>query len=308
MEGEAHGMTISYDYYRIFYYVATYHSFNRAAAVLSNSQPNISRSISNLEAQLGCRLFKRSSTGVTLTEAGEKLFAHVEAAYRHLTAGEEAIAAATDLKQDVLTIGISVGLTQMTMHDMIIPVIHAFHKAYPGVKLKILHASSFSLMSEIADNLMDAAFVTTPAGNAGKKAYHEKLMFSYHDIVIAGPQYRSLAGREVHLAEMADYPIISLRNGTETYELYRNFFADHGLVYTPAVETVSTGQTLTYTIEDLGVGVIHPKDAEQALKEKSVFKVNLKEKMPKRYIAMIRNNKEKKAAIVLEQMVETVGG
>ena len=299
-------MTVSYDYYRIFYYVATYHSFNRAAAVLSNSQPNISRSISNLEAQLGCKLFERSSTGVTLTEAGENLFAHVEAAYRHLAAGEEAIAAATDLKQDILTIGISVGLTQTIMHDMIIPVIHAFHKAYPGVKLRILHASSFSLMSEISENLMDAAFVTTPVNNIiGKNAFQGRMLLSYQDIVIAGHQYSSLAGREIHLAELTDYPFINLRNGTETYELYKNFFADHGLEFAPAVETVSTGQTLIYTIENLGVGVIHPKDAAQALREKSVFKVNLKEKLPKRYVAMIRNNKEKKAAIVLEQMIET---
>lgn len=35
-------MSVSYEYYKIFYYVAKYRSFNKAAAVLSNSQPNIS--------------------------------------------------------------------------------------------------------------------------------------------------------------------------------------------------------------------------------------------------------------------------
>lgn len=45
-------MSVSYDYYRLFYYVATYRSFNKAAAVLMANQPNISRSIANLESQL----------------------------------------------------------------------------------------------------------------------------------------------------------------------------------------------------------------------------------------------------------------
>ena len=34
-------MPVPYDYYRIFYYVAQYRSFTRAAEVLHGSQPNI---------------------------------------------------------------------------------------------------------------------------------------------------------------------------------------------------------------------------------------------------------------------------
>lgn len=34
---------ITYDYYRIFYFVAQYHSFTKAAEVLGNNQPNITR-------------------------------------------------------------------------------------------------------------------------------------------------------------------------------------------------------------------------------------------------------------------------
>ena len=46
---------ITYDYYRIFYYVAQYKSFTKAAAALGNNQPNIalyeqSRSRTGLQA------------------------------------------------------------------------------------------------------------------------------------------------------------------------------------------------------------------------------------------------------------------
>ena len=52
-------MEITYDYYRIFYYVATYQSFSKAAKILMSNQPNITRFINNLENQLGCKLFVR---------------------------------------------------------------------------------------------------------------------------------------------------------------------------------------------------------------------------------------------------------
>ena len=71
-------MPVPYDYYRIFYYVAQYRSFTRAAEVLHGSQPNITRTITLLEQELGCRLFERSHRGVALTPAGGQLLAHVQ--------------------------------------------------------------------------------------------------------------------------------------------------------------------------------------------------------------------------------------
>ena len=44
------------DYYRIFYYVAKYKSFSKAAQILHNNQPNISRTMNNIESEFGCKL------------------------------------------------------------------------------------------------------------------------------------------------------------------------------------------------------------------------------------------------------------
>lgn len=44
------------DYYRIFYYVAQYQSFSKAAEILGNNQPNLSRCMNLLESELGCKL------------------------------------------------------------------------------------------------------------------------------------------------------------------------------------------------------------------------------------------------------------
>ena len=65
------------DYYRIFYYVAQYQSFSKAAEILGNNQPNLSRCMNLLESELGCKLLVRTNRGVSLTPEGQRLFEHV---------------------------------------------------------------------------------------------------------------------------------------------------------------------------------------------------------------------------------------
>jgi hypothetical protein len=60
-------MNINFEYYKIFYYVAKYHNFTKAAKVLENSQPNVTRAMNCLEQQMHSTLFVRTNRGVQLT-------------------------------------------------------------------------------------------------------------------------------------------------------------------------------------------------------------------------------------------------
>ena len=57
-------MDVNFEYYKIFYYVAKYNNFTRAARVLGNSQPNVTRAMNCLEQQLHCTLLVRTNRGV----------------------------------------------------------------------------------------------------------------------------------------------------------------------------------------------------------------------------------------------------
>jgi DNA-binding transcriptional LysR family regulator len=58
---------------RIFLAVAESGSLNAAARILGMTQPTISRRMEDLEYRLGARLFERSSRGVTMTVAGDRV-------------------------------------------------------------------------------------------------------------------------------------------------------------------------------------------------------------------------------------------
>ena len=67
-------MNVNFEYYKIFYYVARYHNFTKAAKVLGNSQPNVTRAMNCLEAaawkdticqdKQGCTAHKRRGTAL----------------------------------------------------------------------------------------------------------------------------------------------------------------------------------------------------------------------------------------------------
>ena len=92
------------DYYRIFYYVAQYQSFSKAAEILGNNQPNLSRCMNLLESELGCKLLVRTNRGVSLTPEGQRLFEHVAIANEQLMLGEQEILKDKSLESGLVTI------------------------------------------------------------------------------------------------------------------------------------------------------------------------------------------------------------
>ena len=119
-------MYISFEYYRIFYYVAKYGSISQAAEALMNNQPNISRTIKNLESELNCTLFVRSRKGVELTPEGEKLYSHVAAAVEQIQYGEEELCLERTLAKGVVTIGAS----EIALRCYLLPVLKNFRQKY----------------------------------------------------------------------------------------------------------------------------------------------------------------------------------
>ena len=73
-------MYVDWEYYKIFYFVAKYRNFTKAARVLGSNQPNITHTMNKLEDQLHCVLFIRSNRGVTLTPEGEMLYTRISSA------------------------------------------------------------------------------------------------------------------------------------------------------------------------------------------------------------------------------------
>ena len=179
-------MNITYDYYRIFYYVAKYKNITQAADVLMSNQPNVSRAISNLEHELGCRLFMRSNRGVTLTPEGQRLFNRVSVAHQQLKAAEQELSDAKSLKNGIVSIGVS----ETALNAVLLPRLQKFHTLYPGIRIHISSVTTSQAITSLKAGLVDFAVVTTPINIS--RPLKEIPLLTIREQLVGGPRFRYL--------------------------------------------------------------------------------------------------------------------
>jgi len=95
------------DQIRAFVAVALTLSFTKAAAVLFSTQQGVSRQISNLESELGYRLFDRTTKKVELTPQGAVLLPHLESALQEVDNALSEGAKVDEQLKGLLRIGIA---------------------------------------------------------------------------------------------------------------------------------------------------------------------------------------------------------
>ena len=71
-------MSVSFEYYKVFYYVAKYKKISVAADNLFVSQPAVTQTIQKLEDELNEKLFVRGKTGIELTDSGKMFYDFVK--------------------------------------------------------------------------------------------------------------------------------------------------------------------------------------------------------------------------------------
>ena len=149
---------ITYDYYRIFYFVARYKSFTKAAKMLGNNQPNITRCMNILEQELKCTLFLRSNRGISLTPEGKKLYEHVAIAYEQLQIGEEEIRQNGELENGL----VSIGASENALRLVLLSSIEKLHEKYPQVRLRSSTNTTPQAVQSITRLILDFPADTTP--------------------------------------------------------------------------------------------------------------------------------------------------
>lgn len=274
-------MNVNFEYYKIFYYVARYHNFTKAAKVLGNSQPNVTRAMNCLEQQLGRILFVRTNRGVQLTRDGEQLYSYVEAAMSQLLTAEDELADGENLTHGSIAIGVS----ETALNIYLLDKLCAFHMAYPGINLKIYNHSTPQAVDEVKNGSIDFAVVTTPAD---VEAPLKKIMLqSYREILIGGTTFFSLKKQKLSIAEIRNYPMICLGRETMTFRFYDRIFREHGVELAPDTEAATTDQILPLVKCELGLAFIPELMAREAVKNKEVVKLSLEEKLPDRNVCLV---------------------
>ena len=168
--------------YRIFYTVANAKNISKAARELFISQPAISKSIQKLEDSLGCRLFIRSSKGVSLTEEGNLLYSYVKDAFDALSLGEKKLKRSIELGAGHLNIGVSSTLCKY----ILLPYLKEFIRLHPYIRISITCQSTNETLKLLEEDKIDIGLV-------GKPEEVKNIQFDFleeiEDIFVAAKDY-----------------------------------------------------------------------------------------------------------------------
>src|SRR5262249_13545764 len=174
-------------------------SMGKAAQRLNTSQPNVSRSIAELENVVGVRLFDRHRQGIVPTEYGRALLDCGAAVFDDLRQGVRNI----EFLADPAAGEMRIGCNPFIAASFVSAVIDRLSKQYPRIAFHVVAAEAEALHRDLRERSIDllVAWRFDPAGD-------EELAFEtlYEDryAVVAGAKSPWARRRRIRLSELMD--------------------------------------------------------------------------------------------------------
>ena len=274
-------MNIDFELYRIFYVVANHCNITKASEELNISQPAISKSIKNLEEQLGGQLFVRTKRGVILTEEGKEFYNYIKQAIEYINNAENKFTDLINLETGCIKIGISTTLTK----EFLLPYLEEFHSLYPKIDIQIITSLPSDLMSKLKNGLIDIMVLNLNDKNYGNDIDIIKCR-KINDCFVVNNKYKDLIGKEIFLKDLNNYPLILQRKGSNTREFLDNIARKNGVILKPNIEVASYSLVVEFSKIGLGIGYVTKEYIKDAIKNKELFELTIKEKIPSRYIGI----------------------
>lgn len=142
-------------------------SFTKAANMLYTSQPAISKNISKLEEEIGCRLFERAGNSLTVTEAGWLLNEYLEFSEREYQRTLEEIRRVSSSGSRTLKIGCPETWNPRFLYGLL----EGFTTAHPEIRFTVESYRLSELLARLGSGSFDIVathefYAASPAGPA----------------------------------------------------------------------------------------------------------------------------------------------
>ena len=242
-------MDINLHQLHIFRAVAEQGSYSRAAAALYLSQPGVSLQVKALEKSIGLPLFEKVGRTLHLTEAGKELLGYSERIFGLL---EE-----TRLVMEELSGGrrgtIKVAASTTAGIYVVPPVLGAFHREYPDVKLTLDVLNRFTVQKLLLDNDVDMAVM----GLIEDAHDLEVAEFVPNELVVIGsPRHPFAAQSNIPITALSSETFLLREAGSGTRIDTQRLFEGRDLKLNVGMELRSSGAIKQGVAADLGIAVI----------------------------------------------------
>jgi DNA-binding transcriptional LysR family regulator len=192
---------------KVFRTVAEHLSFRKAGETLYLTQPAVTLQIKTLEEELGTRLFERSASGVTLTEAGQTLFGFANRLSELAEQAENRLAKQRGEAAGELILGASTTIAQYILPSLLA----AFARRYPAIHLRVASENTEHIAEGVASGRFGLGLIEGPPLRRDLKT---EAWFK-DELVVVVPASHEWAGTSTILAEqLTNVPLVMRERGS----------------------------------------------------------------------------------------------
>ncbi|MGV3719763.1 MAG: LysR substrate-binding domain-containing protein [Actinomycetota bacterium] len=242
-------MDLTLNQLRVFVEAARRGRFGQAAEALFVSAPAVSKSVSDLERQVGMELFERIGRRTQLTEAGKLLLPHAERIMTELADAERGIATLRGGETGRLRIGAS-----STPGIYLLPeILGGFRRGHSGAEIALEIGDTRSVLTRIIDGSIDIGVL----GEAEFPAGLSVEAFCDDILMLILPPSHPLAGRKrIDLAALTSEQFVLREPGSRTREVLERALRVRGFAPKVIMELDNTEAVKKAVMAGLGVSFV----------------------------------------------------
>ncbi len=244
-------------------------SFSRAAEALNRTQPAVSQAIRRLEDEIGEKLFDRSSKDGTLTLAGEVLLDYARQMLNLRQTAQNAVREVRDLHQGKVTISAN----EHTVFYLL-PVIEAFRKIYPSVKIEVQRGVSSRIPKEITAREVELGIISFKPNDSAVKSLS---VFTDELTLIVAPNHPLAKRNVVSVKELALETFIAHNAPSPYRQKVIETFEKYQTRLNIAVELPSLEAIKNLVAEGTGIALIPKLTAQREITSGQLKSLSVKE-------------------------------
>ncbi|WP_434666359.1 LysR family transcriptional regulator [Klebsiella sp. B345] len=248
----------------LFVQIVDHGSFSAVARLNGVTPSAISRSVTRLEHEMGCKLLQRSTRKLRLSDAGESVYSHALDMLASARQAMDSASSTQQVAQGKLTLSVPKAVGRFVIH----PLMTEFLDRYPEVDVCLRLEDRYL---DLIDDGIDLALRITHTPSPG---LHGKPLMPVTHIICATPDYLRQYGTPQTPADLRNHSCISLgetpadsrwkfrlAGKTDTIQTHGRYAANHTAVRLDAVK------------QHLGIGSLPLFTAREALERGEIVQV-----------------------------------
>lgn len=262
---------IDLNLYKTFYYVAKYNNFTKASEKLCISQPAVTQAVKKLEEQLNVELFKRTSKGIVLMQAGELVYYYSEHICNLAESNINLISQINSLKESVINIGVPTHIGTFYF----VEYLRMFNDKFPNIKVNVINKKSDEMLRMLLKRELDIV-IDTDMSNISDKTIKIRKIVELDSCFVGNKKYKELSENGVVSPQkLNEYPLILPSSTTSNRKMIDYFFKKQNIILNPLIEANSSSISKEIITQGIGIGWMIKEFVIDDLKNGDLFEIKV---------------------------------